>query len=210
MEYKIISTNSNITQKYEFVNQKLYNTYKHLLAAREAILAGTIGSASAFSARVWEETPPTLLEIMPALRPEGYLDLGDRTEEGGRIASPVTSAVEFPLLYSHICIKTTIRKLRLYKFIRVQSTPFKYSHPTYQLILRHGCANPTTKRVRVLGLTLFCDVTELLYHTMICCTLLYIFFVVLNCSTLHVGKFPSNIATTFQLDHQYLSINNNR
>ena len=102
MEYKIINTNSNITQKYEFVNQKLYNTYKHLLAAREAILAGTIGSASAFSARVWEETPPTLLEIMPALRPEGYLDLGDRTEEGGRIASPVKSAVEFPLLYSHI------------------------------------------------------------------------------------------------------------
>ena len=81
MEYKIINTNSNITQKYNFVNQKLYNTYKHLLAAREAILAGTIGSASAFSARGWEETPPTLVEIMPALQREGYLDLGDRTEE---------------------------------------------------------------------------------------------------------------------------------
>jgi len=49
------SLKTNIRQKYEFVILKLYNTYKHFLAAREARLEGTIGSASASSARGWEE-----------------------------------------------------------------------------------------------------------------------------------------------------------
>ena len=54
----------------------MYNTYKDFLAAREARLAGMVGSASS-SARGWEEAPTTVEVLLPEIQQEGYLGLDE-------------------------------------------------------------------------------------------------------------------------------------